>query len=85
MKFLDELRTQLEGKNVEIAVTEEAITWLAHRGFDKLFGARPMSRLMQTTVKKKLVDAILFGPLATGGSAVVTIEGDELIVKCSGA
>ncbi|MGK2859901.1 MAG: ATP-dependent Clp protease ATP-binding subunit ClpA [Thermoanaerobaculia bacterium] len=85
VKFLDELRTQLAGKGVEISVTDEAITWLAHRGFDKLYGARPMSRLMQTTVKKKLVDALLFGPLAAGGTAVVDMESDEIAVKCSGS
>ena len=85
VKFLDELRTQLAGKEVEITVTDGAINWLANRGFDKLYGARPMSRLMQTTVKKKLVDAILFGPLAAGGTAVVDVEGDEIAVKCNEA
>ncbi|MBI2214626.1 MAG: ATP-dependent Clp protease ATP-binding subunit ClpA [Acidobacteria bacterium] len=83
-KFLDELRAQLAPKNVEITVTEAAVTWLAERGFDKLYGARPMSRLMQTTVKKKLVDAILFGPLVKGGTATVDVADGEIVVRCEG-
>jgi ATP-dependent Clp protease ATP-binding subunit ClpA len=69
--------------NVEISVTDEAIGWLASRGFDKLYGARPMSRLMQTTVKKRLVDAVLFGPLAAGGTAMVDVADGEIVVDCS--
>ncbi|MFA6958840.1 MAG: ATP-dependent Clp protease ATP-binding subunit ClpA [Thermoanaerobaculia bacterium] len=83
-KFLDELRAQLAPKQVEISVTDAAVTWLCERGFDKLYGARPMSRLMQTTLKKKLVDAILFGPLTKGGTARVDVADGEIVVGCEG-
>src|SRR6266404_6367194 len=70
-KFIDELRVQLRAKNVTLDLTEPARTWLAKNGYDRSFGARPMSRLIHSKIKEPLVDAILFGSLQNGGGVVV--------------
>jgi ATP-dependent Clp protease ATP-binding subunit ClpA len=77
-KFIAELQTQLAPKNVTLELREAGRAWLAKHGYDKAFGARPMARLITSKIKEPLVDAILFGTLATGGRVVVDAEGDEL-------
>ncbi|HYI10421.1 MAG TPA: ATP-dependent Clp protease ATP-binding subunit ClpA [Thermoanaerobaculia bacterium] len=77
-KFMAELRAQLAAKNVTIELTEAGRAWLATHGYDRAFGARPMARLISTKIKDALVDAVLFGSLAGGGSVVVDAEGGEL-------
>jgi len=66
-KQVAELQGQLAEKNVELSLTAEARTWLAQKGFDPQFGARPMARLIQMTLKKPLAERILFGDLQGGG------------------
>jgi len=77
-KFIEELRVQLAAKNVTLDLREGGRAWLAKRGYDRSFGARPMARLISTQVKDRLVDAVLFGSLANGGHVVIDAEGDEL-------
>ncbi|PYQ28128.1 MAG: ATP-dependent Clp protease ATP-binding subunit ClpA [Acidobacteria bacterium] len=77
-KFIAELQAQLAPKNVTLELHESGRAWLAKHGYDKAFGARPMARLITSKIKEPLVDAILFGTLATGGRVVVDGEGDEL-------
>jgi len=79
-KFVDELRVQLEPRNVQIELTAAARAWLAEHGFDTLYGARPMSRLIQSAIKQKLVDMILFGDLKDGGSARVDLLDGAIVV-----
>ena len=71
-KLLAELRDQLSAKDVAIEASDEAKTWLGRRGYDPKFGARPMARLIEREIKRPLVDQILFGDLAGGGT--VTVE-----------
>jgi ATP-dependent Clp protease ATP-binding subunit ClpA len=78
-KFIAELRAQLVPKNVTIELREPARAWLAKNGYDKAFGARPMSRLIHSKLKEPLVDAILFGTLQNGGRVVVD-AGEELVL-----
>ncbi len=80
-KFIGELRAQLAPKNVTLEVTETGRTWLASHGYDQAFGARPMARLIHQKIKEPLVDAILFGSLATGGNVVVDASGTELELR----
>ena len=68
-KFLDELDGQLDEKKVELEVTDAAIDWFVEHGYDKAMGARPMARLVQTTLKAPLANEILFGKLRVGGIA----------------
>jgi ATP-dependent Clp protease ATP-binding subunit ClpA len=70
-KFVKEVETQLAEKKVQIELTPAARAWLAEKGYDKLFGARPLARVIQTEVKDKLADELLFGALAKGGKARV--------------
>jgi ATP-dependent Clp protease ATP-binding subunit ClpA len=76
-KFVNELRDQLADKNVTLELTEAGRVWLAEKGFDKLNGARPMGRLIQSKIKEPLANEILFGDLQGGGQVVVdTKDGD---------
>lgn len=79
-KFLVELQAQLDPKGVLIEVSDEARGWLAHKGYDRQMGARPMSRVVQEHLKKPLADMILFGDLSEGGHVLVKLddEHDEL-------
>lgn len=74
-KFLAELETQLESKNVIMEIDECAKEWLAKNGYDSRMGARPMGRLIQEQIKKPLAEELLFGRLIKGGQ--VTITEDE--------
>jgi ATP-dependent Clp protease ATP-binding subunit ClpA len=77
-KFITELRDQLADKNVTLELTEAGRAWLAEKGFDKLNGARPMARLIQSKIKEPLANEILFGSLQGGGQVVVDAKGAEL-------
>ena len=75
-KFIIELETQLEEKNVQIDFNAEAKAWLAEHGFDARMGARPMARLISENVKKPLADEILFGKLSRGGRVNVVLDAE---------
>jgi ATP-dependent Clp protease ATP-binding subunit ClpA len=83
-KFIGELRQQLVEKKVEIELTEPARAWLATKGFDKLNGARPMARLIQSKIKEPLANEILFGSLQNGGKVAVIEKEGELRLEYSG-
>jgi ATP-dependent Clp protease ATP-binding subunit ClpA len=82
-KFIGELRDQLGPKNVTITLTGPARAWLAEHGFDSLYGARPMSRLIQSEIKQKLVDMILFGTLKDGGDATIDVKDGTIVVSAA--
>jgi len=75
-KFLMQLEDQLHEKKVEVSFTQALKDYLAKRGFDPLMGARPMSRLIQDTIRRALADELLFGKLATGGKITVDVDAD---------
>ena len=77
-KFINELRGQLSNKKVTISLSSEARTWLAKNGHDPRYGARPLSRLIQTEIKDVLSDEILFGRLEKGGSVLIEVENSKL-------
>ena len=60
-----------------------ATTWLAERGYDEQFGARPLARLIQTSLRKALAEELLFGALKEGGHGVVGVKKGELSFKFS--
>jgi ATP-dependent Clp protease ATP-binding subunit ClpA len=76
-KFMAELGVQLAAKNVTLELTPEARSWLAKKGFDPAFGARPLGRLIQKEVKDRLADRILFGELAAGGAVHVGLRDEK--------
>ncbi len=75
-KFLMQLEDQLHEKKVEVNFTQALKDYLAKHGFDPLMGARPMSRLIQDTIRRVLADELLFGKLATGGRITVDVDAD---------
>jgi ATP-dependent Clp protease ATP-binding subunit ClpA len=77
-KFIDELRAQLMEKKVEIELTRTGRVWLANKGFDRLYGARPMARLIQSKIKEPLANEILFGSLQGGGKVIVNEKNGEI-------
>jgi ATP-dependent Clp protease ATP-binding subunit ClpA len=80
-KFLDELDGQLGEKKVELEVSDAAIEWFVTNGYDKAMGARPMSRLVQSTLKGPLANEILFGKLLHGGIAFVDVKDGKIDIR----
>ncbi|MBX3661745.1 MAG: ATP-dependent Clp protease ATP-binding subunit ClpA [Burkholderiales bacterium] len=74
-KFLMQLEEQLHEKKVDISFTPALREYLADKGFDPQMGARPMSRLIQDTIRSALADELLFGRLANGGKVAVDVDG----------
>jgi ATP-dependent Clp protease ATP-binding subunit ClpA len=73
-KFILQLELQLADRGVHIDLDEEARAWLVERGYDKLYGARPMGRLVQEKIKQPLAEELLFGKLVNGGEVKVRIK-----------
>ncbi|MEO7156458.1 MAG: ATP-dependent Clp protease ATP-binding subunit ClpA [Vicinamibacterales bacterium] len=80
-KHFDELRQLVAGRKITIELTPAARTWLAAKGFDKAFGARPMARLVEKTIKKPLSDLLLFGDVKDGDRVLVDVHEDAIQVK----
>jgi ATP-dependent Clp protease ATP-binding subunit ClpA len=78
-KFLMQLEAQLSEKKVEATFTEALKKYLAKNGFDPLMGARPMSRLIQDTIRRALADELLFGRLANGGKVTIDAGADDKV------
>jgi ATP-dependent Clp protease ATP-binding subunit ClpA len=78
-KFLMQLEAQLAEKKVDVTYTEALKKYLAKNGFDPLMGARPMSRLIQDTIRRALAEELLFGRLANGGRVTIDIDGDNKV------
>ncbi len=76
-KFVLQLEAQLEDRNVTIELTDDANKWIADHGYDELFGARPLARLIQEHIKKPLAEELLFGKLRRGGTVRVLLGKDN--------
>ena len=81
-KYLTEIRNRLAGRKVSFDATPAAVSWLAERGFDPHFGARPLGRLMQVEIQDKLSDMLLFGGLEGGGTVTADIRDGEIVLSC---
>jgi ATP-dependent Clp protease ATP-binding subunit ClpA len=77
-KFILQLELQLADRNVHIHLDEAAKAWLTERGYDKLYGARPMGRLIQEKIKQPLAEELLFGKLVHGGEVSVKLKEGAL-------
>ena len=77
-KFIGELGDQLDDRKVSIELSTAARDWLADKGYDQLYGARPLGRIIQEKVKKPLADELLFGKLAKGGKVVIDVADGKL-------
>jgi ATP-dependent Clp protease ATP-binding subunit ClpA len=77
-KFVLQLEAQLAERHVAITLSVEARAWLAAKGYDPIFGARPLARVVQKEVRDPLTDQILFGALEHGGTVTIGVRGDAL-------
>jgi len=77
-KFVAELAGELRGRRIELEVSPEARAWLADKGYDPLFGARPLGRVIRAELEDRLAEEMLFGELARGGRVRVVREGERL-------
>jgi len=78
-KFMAELNGQLAVKKIKLTIAPQVRTWLAEKGYDPTYGARPLARLIQTEIKDALSDQILFGRLHKGGVVSVDLKEDKLV------
>jgi len=77
-KFVEELNEKLAKKKVALEFDQEAIAWLAVKGYDEAYGARPIRRLVEEKVKQPLADELLFGEMSKGGVIQVSVKDDVL-------
>ena len=78
-KFVMQLEAQLTDRGVTIELTDEARDWLAKKGYDPLYGARPLGRTIQEHIEKPLAEEILFGKLVKGGVVMIAVKDDKLV------
>lgn len=76
-KFIIQLEAQLEDRGVTIELDAKSRKWMVKEGYDEHFGARPMSRLIQESIKKPLADELLFGKLSRGGLVKISVDDDN--------
>jgi len=76
-KFIFQLEAQLADRNATIELSEEASNWLAEKGYDEKFGARPLARVIQEHIKKPLAEELLFGKLGRGGTVRVLVKEED--------
>ncbi len=84
-KFILQLELQLADREVHIKLDDAAKDWLTAKGYDKLYGARPMGRLIQEKIKQPLAEELLFGKLVNGGEVMVHMKDDVLSFEITSA
>jgi ATP-dependent Clp protease ATP-binding subunit ClpA len=77
-KFIAEFQRPLNRKKVRVTLSDEARTWLASKGFDPAYGARPLARLIQSEIKDIMSEEMLFGRLKKGGKVLIGLDKDRL-------
>ena len=81
-KFLRELEGQVAQRSVRIEIEEDAVEYLADKGFSETMGARPLARAIQEELKRPLSEALLFGELQRGGIAHVRLQDGSIVIEC---
>ena len=80
-KFILQLEAQLADRNVTLELSDAAGDWLAKNGYDELYGARPLARVIQEHIKKPLADEILFGRLVRGGHVRLDLRDGKIVFE----
>ncbi|MBC7760790.1 MAG: ATP-dependent chaperone ClpB, partial [Candidatus Saccharibacteria bacterium] len=75
--YIDRLTRRLQDRRLDLAVTPDARSWLAERGYDPIYGARPLRRLMQHEIDDKLATALLSGEIRDGDIVIVDLDSDN--------
>ena len=79
--MMDQVRQELSEKNIELEITEAAREYLAEKGYDPNFGARPLRRLIQDKVEDRLSEDLLGGKLHSGDTAILDMEDGETVIR----
>ena len=82
-KFIIQVEAQLEDKGVSLSIDKKAKEYLADIGYDEVYGARELSRVIQEKVKKPMAEELIFGALSKGGHVDITIYKNEISLKYS--
>jgi ATP-dependent Clp protease ATP-binding subunit ClpA len=77
-KDMDELKQMLKARQIRVSYSASVRSYLAQKGYDPKFGARPLARLIQVQIKDRLTDEILFGKLTKGGKILIGLKNDQL-------
>ena len=77
-KFIIEIEAQLEDKGVSLSINKEAKEFLAEEGYDEVYGARELGRVIQEKVKKPMAEELIFGKLAKGGHVEITCKDKKI-------
>lgn len=80
-KTVKQFEEKLASKNIKLEVTEACYTWIAEQGCSSVYGAREIIRIVQQKIKPHFVDAVLFGELKSGGTAVIDVADDEIVIQ----
>lgn len=80
-KALHQFEEKLKAKNIKLKATKNCYNWLAQKGLSSVFGAREILRVVQDKIKTYFVDEVLFGSLSNGGTAVIDVINDEIVIK----
>jgi ATP-dependent Clp protease ATP-binding subunit ClpA len=78
-KFMKEFAAQLSSRKVTLEYSDSVRNWLAKKGYDPQYGARPLARVIQTEIKDVLADEILFGKLEKGGTVMLGMDEEKLV------
>ena len=81
-KFLVELKTMVADKNIAMTITDDTLDYLVDKGFDPKMGARPLQRVIDKDIKRKLAREMLFGKLKNGGSITIDYRDKEIKLDC---
>ena len=82
-KFIIQVEAQLEDKGVYLSIDKKAKEYLADIGYDEVYGARELGRVIQEKVKKPMAEELIFGALSKGGHVDITIDKNEISLKYS--
>ena len=82
-KFIIEVEVQLEDKSVSLSIDNQAREYLANKGYDEVYGARELSRIIQSEVKKPMAEELIFGKLAKGGHVKITLKNNDIFLNFS--
>ena len=83
MCIRDRVEAQLEDKGVSLSIDKKAKEYLANIGYDEVYGARELGRVIQEKVKKPMAEELIFGALSKGGHVDITIDKEEISLKYS--
>ena len=82
-KFIIEIEAQLEDKGVSLSIDKDAKEYLANEGYDEVYGARELGRVIQEKVKKPMAEELIFGKLSKGGHVEISLKNKEILFNFS--